>query len=138
MDKYTIPLQKTQSDAQQPTTECQGTDRFAEILGAIQASRSALEEQIWGVKSEVALVRQDLHNVIDRVTEAEGRVTELEDAVKELQATVQRLSDTTGAIEYRAEDAENWARRNNLHFIGSLEGVEGARADAFLEDWIRT
>ena len=33
---------------------------------------------------EVTLVRQDLRNVVDRVTEAEGCISELEDTVKEL------------------------------------------------------
>ena len=58
------------------------SDRFAEILSAIHASRLALEGQIGGVQMEVSLVRQDLQNVVDRVTEAEGRISELEDTVK--------------------------------------------------------
>ena len=87
---------------------------------------------------EVALVRQDLRNMVDRVTEAEGRVSELEDTVKELHSTVLRLSSKTSELEFRAEDYENCAICNNLHFVGFPEEIEGRSAGAFLEEWIRT
>ena len=67
-------------------------------------------------------------------TETEGRVSELEDAVKELKSTVQHLKATTKTLEYRAKDAKNCARCNNLSFIGFPEEVELARTETFLED----
>ena len=42
----------------------------AEILRAIHASRAALESQIGSVQVEISLIRQDLCNVVDQVTEA--------------------------------------------------------------------
>ena len=99
MDRYTVPAQRPRTPDQSQPPETSEPDKFKEILAAIQASRCALEGQIGGVQSEVALVRQDLRNVVDRVTEAEGRVSEVEDSVKELRTTVQRLSAKTGVLE---------------------------------------
>ena len=64
----------------------------ADILKAIQDSCAALESQIGGVQVEVSLVRQDLRNVVDRVTEAEGRISELKDTVKAHHSTMRQLS----------------------------------------------
>ena len=136
MDKYTTSA-GARKDEQKMPEEASGADKFAEILEAIQASRSALEGQIGGIQTEVSLVRQDLRNVVDRVTETEGRVSELEETVKELKTSVSQLEAKAGALEYRAEDAENRARRSNLRFIGFPEGAEGALTEQFLEDWVR-
>ena len=136
MDKFTVASQKDKHSHHGHSPEIPEPDELAEILTAIQASRIAFESQIGGVQLEVSLVRQDLRNVVDRV--AEGRVSELEDTVKELKATVHRLSSTTGALEARAEGAENSARRNNLRFVGFAEGIEGVATETFLEDWIRS
>ena len=125
MDRYTVSAQRSSSEVPNAAQTRPQPDRFTEILEAIQASRSALEGQIGGVQMEVALVRQDLRNAVDRVTEAEGRVSELEDTVKELRSTVSRLSSKTSELEFRAEDAENRARRNNLRFVGFPEDIEG-------------
>ena len=138
MDKYTIPVQKSRAEALSADSDNHQADKLSEILEAIQASRSALEGQIGGVQVEVALVRQDLRNAVDRVTEVEGRVSELEDTVKELQSTVLRLSSKSSELEFRAEDAECRARRNNLRFVGFPEDIEGRRTEDFLEQWIRS
>ena len=87
---------------------------------------------------EVSLVRQDLRNVVDRVTETEERISSLENNVKDLQATVQSLSTKTGVLEYRAEDAESRARRNNIRLTGFPEEAEGSNCESFLEDWFKT
>ena len=64
MDIFTTPT-KIRTEDQRSVADNPGTDRFAEILDAIQASRRALEGQIGGVQAEVGLVRQDLQNVVD-------------------------------------------------------------------------
>ena len=76
MDKCTVSGSRTRSPEKGAPSSDDGHDRVAKILSAIQASRSALESQI-GVQAEVSLVRQDLRNVVDRVTETEGRISEL-------------------------------------------------------------
>ena len=137
MEKYTIPVPKNPIDNPQQASGA-SEDKFAEILAAIHASRNALEGQIGGLQMEVSLVRQDLRNVVDRVTETEDRISGLENNIKDLQTTVQALSAKTGALEYRAEDAESRARRNNLRLIGFPEEVEGTNCESFLESWIKT
>ena len=138
MDKYTVPGTRSRSLERGATAADTGSDRFSEILAAIQVSRSALEGQIGGVQAKVSLVHQDLRNVVDRVTEVEGRVSELEDTVKGLGVTVRKLEAATGALEARAEDAENRVRRNNIRFIGIPEGLEGTATESFLEQWLRS
>ena len=138
MDKFTIPGPKSGGAEGATMPPAADTDRFAEILTAIQASRSALEMQIGGVQAEVSLVRQDLRNVVDRVTATESRISELEDALAGMGAKMAKLESTTGTLAARAEDAENRARRNNLRFVGFLEGVEGGAAEAFLEGWLKS
>ena len=138
MDKFTIPAPpKNPTDTTQQAKDAP-EDKFTEILAAIQASRLALEGQIGGLQTEVSLVRQDLRNVVDRVTETEDRVSSLENNVKDLQATVQSLSTKTGVLEYRAEEAESRARRNNIRLIGFPEGAEGGNCESFLEVWLKT
>ena len=87
-----------------------GDNVAAQILRAIHESRVALESQIGGVQSEVSLIRQDLRNTVDRVTEAEARISELEDTVKDLADNVRQLTSSSKMLEARAEDAENRAR----------------------------
>ena len=62
MDKYTTPM-GARMEEKKMGDENTGTDRFAEVLEAIQASRSSLEDQIGGIRVDVGLVRQDLCNV---------------------------------------------------------------------------
>ena len=137
MDKYAVSTKKPVA-LEADTASNSDPDKLSEILAAIQASRLALEGQIGGVQTEVLLIRQDLRNVVDRVTDAEGRLSEMEDTIKELKSTVQKLSTTTGTLEFRAEDAENRARRNNLRFVGIQEGIEGPNPETFLEEWLRS
>ena len=54
----------------------------------------ALERPIGGVQSEVTLVRQDLRNAVDRVTEVEGRISELEDTAQDLANNMKQLTSS--------------------------------------------
>ena len=99
---------KTTANDQTPTLDPVDTDKFAEMLEAIQASQSALEGQMG--RSKLRWPWSDKISEMWQIVLTEGRLSQLEDTVKELQFTVQRLSATTGALEFRAEDAENRAR----------------------------
>ena len=66
-----------------------------ELLQAIKDSRVALEAQIGGVQTEVLLIRQDLRNTVDIVTETEGRISALEDTIKDLSKNVRQLTAST-------------------------------------------
>ena len=138
MDRFTTTVPRRQASPDASAEKNPDSDKLAEILAAIQTSRQALEGQIGGVQAEVSLIRQDLRNVVDRVTETEGRVSELEDTVKDLKSNLQRVTAVAGRLEFRAEDAENRARRNNLRFVGFSEGIEGGRPEEFIEEWIRS
>ena len=108
----------------------------AALLEAIHASRDALEERIGEVRSEVTLLWQDLRNVADRVTETECRITELEDTVNTLEKDAGSTREILKEVAWRIDDAENRARRNNLRFVGFLEGAEGSRCGDFLKKWL--
>ena len=60
----------------------------------------------------------------ERVTRVELEVAALCPQTKDLQAQMQELTKRVGFLEYRAEDAEGQARRNNLRIIG-LPGENG-------------
>ena len=138
MDRYTVPPSQNgllRPDPPLPHSSDTGT---VDILQAIQASWLALEMQFEGVQTDVSLIRQDLRNVVDRMTEAEGRISELEDTVQELCTTVSQLTSFTHGLEVTAEDAENHTCRNYLHFVGVPEGSEGSSAESLLERWLLT
>ena len=103
------------------------------MLKAIQVSRSALESKIGKVGLDVALLRQDLLNVVDRVSGTEGRFSDQDDKVHKLQGTVTRLSTSNRTLVDRMEDAENYTRRCNLHFVGFPERVGGSSPEKVLE-----
>ena len=131
MDSYTVtPAQSGRSEMDQalpPSPDIGAVD----ILQAIQVSHSTLETQIGGVQTDVSLIRQDLHNVVDRVTEAEGRISELEDTVRELRSTVSQLTASTGGLETRAEDAENYAPAITFALCDFSRGRRGPPLNLF-------
>ena len=98
MDKYTTLVPKNPIDNPQQASSA-SEDKFAEILAAIHASRNALEGQIGGLQMEVSLVRQDLRNAVNRVTETEDRISGLENNIKDLQTT--RPEERQGGKECR-------------------------------------
>ena len=108
----------------------------ADIIEAIKGSREALEGQIRGVSVEVNLLRTDLRKVADKVHTAEADIAQLQTEVKTLKQQVTQLKVTTGALEYRVEDAEGRSRRNNLRLLGFPERSEGRETEAFVEKWI--
>ena len=105
-------------------------------MAAIQSSREVLEGRIGEVRSDVILLRQDLRNVADRVTDTDTKISELEDTVSTLRKEASTAHALVKEVAWRVEDAENRARRNNLRFVGFPEGQEGSRCDIFLKDWL--
>ena len=80
MDRYAKP--------EAPPLEAAGVESTlpdnAALPAAIQSSREALEGRTGEVRSEVTLLRQDLRNVADRVTETESRTSDLGSTVTTL------------------------------------------------------
>lgn len=68
-----------------------------------------------------------------RVAETRRHEGEVEDTVTNHAACIRTLQTKVRALEYRAEDAENRSRRNNLRILGLPEGVEAL----FTEDLLR-
>ena len=62
------------------------------ILQAIEGSRQVLATRIKEDCSDVTLLRQDLRNTVDRVTEAEGRISELENCMHTIKVEVHQLT----------------------------------------------
>lgn len=67
---------------------------------------------------DVGLLRQDMDKLRSRVAETEQRVSNTEDTVAEHSAALHSLQTKVKALEYRAEDAENRNRCNNLRIVG--------------------
>ncbi|KAJ1199509.1 hypothetical protein NDU88_003343 [Pleurodeles waltl] len=82
-------------------------DKTLVILQAIQDSKAALETKIGDVGIDVAYLCQDLHQSVDRVTEAEVRRSQLEDAVWGMSSEVAGLSNNAKTLQEEAENFEN-------------------------------
>ena len=79
LDKFARPLNGDQSSMNTPDPkDPPSTDN--QILAAISDLRTSIEGRIGDLRTDISLIRQDLRNTVDRVTETEGRVSEMEDS----------------------------------------------------------
>lgn len=62
----------------------------------------------------------------------------MKDSVADHSTSIRALQTKVRALEYRAEDAENRSRRNNLCIVGLPEGVEGRDPTVFTEELLRS
>lgn len=58
----------------------------------------------------------------------------MEDMVAEHDGALHTLQSKLKTLEYRADDAENRCRRNNIRIIGLVEGAEGKNPTVFVEE----
>lgn len=71
------------------------------------------------------------------MVQAEQGISEVEDVSHTLRKEVTSLTTSLKDIAWKEDDAETRVRRNNLHFIGFLEGIEGSDVGVFLDKWLR-
>lgn len=105
---------------------------LAEVMTAIATCQSTPTAKIEAVQLDVSLMRQDLDRLRSRMMETEQRVGTAEDELLEHSTAIRSLQTKVKALEYRAEDAENRNRRNNLRIVGLPGGVEGPQPTTFL------
>lgn len=110
-------------------------DWLAEVMAAIATCQSTLTAKVEAVQMDVGLLRQDMDRT--RVADTEQRISNTEDTVTEHGVALHIFQTKVKALEYRAEDAKNRNRRNNLRIVGLAEGSEGANPTCFLEDMLR-
>lgn len=79
-----------------------------------------------------------MDKLCSRVMETEQGIGQTEDEVLEQLAALRTLRTKVKALEYRAEDAENRNRRNNLRIIGLPEGAVGVNPTSFVEGMLLT
>lgn len=87
---------------------------------------------------DLSLLKQDVHKLCHRITNAEQRIGDLEDESCPIQATVNDLCKGREITTDKLTDVENHLRRNNLHFLGFPESAEGRNPEAFMENWLTT
>lgn len=100
-------------------------------MAAIATCQSTLPAKIEAVQLDMGLMQQDVDKLRSRMTETEQRLGTTEDDILEHSAAIQSLQTKIKALEYRAEDAENRNRRNNLRIVGLAEGAEGPHLTTF-------
>ncbi|KAJ1136147.1 hypothetical protein NDU88_002565 [Pleurodeles waltl] len=122
MDWFTAPTLELKGASDRKPRLAEGEDPTV-ILQAFQGSKSAPESNIDEVFADVALLRQDFCNAVDKVSKAEGLISVLENAVQELKIEVSCLVAKTKNLTDQAEDTDNTAHRANLRFIGFPKGV---------------
>lgn len=102
------------------------TPQTSKVLEAISTCQATLTTKIEEVKVDISLIRQDLHKLRDRVSEAEHRLSHAEVAIPPLQASPDQASHHIAQLQLKQDDLENRMRSNNLHFISFPEGAEVA------------
>lgn len=133
------------SQTDQASCEVSSPPGIPEVMAAISSCQAAvatcqttLTTKIEAVQLDVGRLRQDLDKIRSRVTEAEQRVGVVEDTVSGHEASIRTLTTRVKVLEYRAEDAENRSRRNNIRIVGLPEGAEGRNPTTFTEDLFRS
>ncbi|KAJ1217085.1 hypothetical protein NDU88_004680 [Pleurodeles waltl] len=102
-------------------------------MAAIQDLRGSLEPKLDAVTANVTLLRADVKEVAEKVTNAETDITRLQSTSKRLEDQVQFLTVEHHKIVTHLE----WrAWRNNIRVVGVPEGVEGQSIELFLETLI--
>lgn len=89
------------------------------------------------VQLDIGLIRKIMDTFHTRLTEAEGCVGESEDTLYDYTTTLHTLKTKMKTLDMWVEDAENRNRRNNLHNVGLLEGLEDSDPMAFTEQRLR-
>lgn len=97
----------------------------ARILDAVSLCQTTLTSRIEEVKVDISLIRQDMHKLRERVTEAERRVGQVEDDIPPLQITTERLQHQLNVVLSKQDEMENRLHRCNLRFVGLPERSEG-------------
>ncbi|XP_078539586.1 stereocilin-like [Lissotriton helveticus] len=107
-------------------------------MAAITQSRDMLDAKIGAMGADVTLLRQDLRNAVERITETESRISVVEDEVGSLKRKMTAMAHVQKALATRVEDAEGRARRNNLRFVGFPERCEKDNMERFLTGWLES
>lgn len=102
-------------------------------MEAIQHSHASLTTHMDSIKMDLSFLKQDVHNLCHRVTNAEHCFGNLEDERRPLQASVRELHQTQESTIDKLMDLEDRLRRNNLRFLGFPEGSEGRAPEGFME-----
>lgn len=91
--------------------------------------QTTLTTKIDAVQLDIGLIQQDLNKMRVCLTAVEQRVGHLKDIVVEHSTSLHTLQTKMLAMEYWAEDAENWNRRNNLRIVGLAEGKNPSESE---------
>lgn len=108
------------------------------VMVAITACQATLASKMDEVQLDIGLIYQDLEKIHSRYTTTEQRVSHMEDTVVEHTTSIQSLQTKIGAPEYRAEDAENHSRQNNLRIVELPEGAEVTNLTVFVEELLQS
>lgn len=90
------------------------------------------------VKTDIALIRQDLSKLKDRVNETEARISRTKYIIHPLQHTNDNVQCQLQQLSAKQDDMENRLRCCNLRFIGLPEKAEGTDSADFLENLVIT
>uniref|UniRef100_H2ZZ05 L1 transposable element RRM domain-containing protein n=1 Tax=Latimeria chalumnae TaxID=7897 RepID=H2ZZ05_LATCH len=82
---------------------------------------------------------KDLMSALNnRVTTAEQRVSNMEDAQQDISCEMIDLKKQVLDLQAKLDDQENYARWNNVRFIGFPKGVENGKPVKFLQEVLPT
>lgn len=112
---------------------------ISDVFSAISSCNTSLATMtlhMGGLKADMALIRNDLQKINDRVEAAEGRISTVEDQLPSMQKTLKTATLQIAALLSKVDDLENRSRRSNIRLVGVPEKAEGRDPVAFLESWL--
>lgn len=136
--RFSINMASQTEPVEQPPLSQPGLTEVLTAKAKCHESITSLATKVDAVQLDIGLIRLDMNKMRSRISSVEQRLSHTEDIVGEHTTELRTLHTKIRALEYKAEDAKNRNRRNNLHIIGLAEGVEGPHPTDFVEKFLRT
>ncbi|KAJ1174084.1 hypothetical protein NDU88_005907 [Pleurodeles waltl] len=97
-----------------------------------------METELSTLAADINIIREEHRKLPDWVYTTEKTLATLEPSLDKQVSITAQLCKQVELLQDRVEDAAGRARRNNVRIIGMPEGMEGAQATHFIEEWLRT
>lgn len=135
-DKHAKQTAVRMKQAEDATELCFGAEITDDlVLSTEHASISKpILEAIHVSKAEL---RHDLDKICGRLNTGEDRISKVEDTSHSHGMQLSELRDLVRSLHYRADDAEDRQRRNNIWVVGLPEGAEEAKPVIFAEQFFK-
>lgn len=136
LDKFGVQKQLPDNTMKPEQSKSNSDPSNRDLLEAITAIRTSLEVRIDTVAIDVALIRENMKKITERLGVVETTTKDLTDETTQLREQVKELRTSQETMTLQLDDYEGRMRRNNIRLIGIPERAEGQATDLFVENLI--